>query len=38
VWGGASGFARNLSLLFNEFQSLSAIGQYFIKPILFMFL
>jgi hypothetical protein len=36
VWGGALGFARNLSSLFNGFQSLSAGGRYFIEPKLFM--
>jgi hypothetical protein len=34
--GGASWFARNLSLLFNKFQSLSAAGQFFVEPKLFM--
>jgi hypothetical protein len=33
--GGASGFARDLALLFIGFQSLSAGGRYFIEPILF---
>jgi hypothetical protein len=33
--GGASGFARNRSLLFIGFQSLSAGGRYYIEPILF---
>jgi hypothetical protein len=32
---GASGFARDLSLLFFALQSLSAGGGYFIEPILF---
>jgi hypothetical protein len=36
LWGGASGFAKNLSLLFNGFQSLLAAGRYFIEPKLFM--
>jgi hypothetical protein len=33
--GSASGFVRDLSLLFIGFQSLSAGGRYFIEPIFF---